>query len=709
MAGIERYEGLVDRAAASSSARILGVVSFRRNLTLYGYQREALDYILAREKDGAMENMRCHIALNEPFGSGKTFIILALIMESPIVPYFRSIPIYFDISHPTYVITPTLDNQIIRPTAIVVARSVFAQYVYNINNYTSLHVFEVCDITDCDKLNAAMINGDINSYDVVIIKHGTTSARGKLTDLCCKINELVFPRVWSRVVYDDSDAIERAICLRAMSSIFVTGAVDHKYMCSYPRNMLTFNDLITNHNTRKMLDRLPPVSHIGTYTCPKKLNDRGDMIWAYYGHSPNYIAQFTRLYGIMWRVVSIQRDDVHHASILIEGLDGNNRALLDMINSDACETAARALHIESSTPYALFAAVLGAQHEDHKTLNARVYCITNVIRRAGEHGVIHYDTTGLAKDQCDIACRSIRDERDHTFAINSICAQDIDEIRAQIAQLDRSFERIAENIAEETCLICYSELKQENVIIMRCCGFISCLSCCMRAGQFVSNNHNEIVGRCPQCRRAVNVRDLIMVKGSDRLLQFIDNVAKGNVIEAPQQDAATSAAASNIKTKVEYITRFARGETIETSDDNTIIVNDSIVCPHYINIAGILTGDSMVPSEAELRKVIICASQDETLSSIAAGIDDSCLEYRILRGSIYEFARELHDFAHGSVNILLLNIDKLWSGIDLQMAIDIMIVSAKWTQHLGQIIGRAQRIGRSCSLRVHILEYVANE
>ena len=60
----------------------------------------------------------------------------------------------------------------------------------------------------------------------------------------------------------------------------------------------------------------------------------------------------------------------------------------------------------------------------------------------------------------------------------------------------------------------------------------------------------------------------------------------------------------------------------------------------------------------------------------------------------------------GEVRILIVNTSALFAGVDLQMTTDIVVYDPDRTANFGQIIGRAQRLGRTCSLTVHNLSYV---
>ena len=73
-------------SAESSTSQVVGAALFRKGLRLYDYQVDSRDKIIAAENAGRFAVAMGRIPLTEPFGSGKTFIILGLILESPLPP-----------------------------------------------------------------------------------------------------------------------------------------------------------------------------------------------------------------------------------------------------------------------------------------------------------------------------------------------------------------------------------------------------------------------------------------------------------------------------------------------------------------------------------------------------------------------------------------------------------------------------------------------
>ena len=664
---------------------------FRRGISLYDYQVETMDRIIQMEANTA--SMRGHIPLTEPFGSGKTFIILGLIMKSP-VPAIGPVMLCGSASRDPYA---TLEikyaNQIIRPSAIIVARSVYAQWLRNLRTYTTLRVFEVKDKPTARKLAVMATNGETNDYDVVLIKYGKTSgiADGKC-ELCKIISGETLPLVWARAIYDDVDLIAESTCMRAISSIFVTGATDFKYY----KKQKPFENPVEHADTRDLLVDLPRVSHV---FC----SGQGS-IWTTLGHKPDRIAREHGVYALVWTKCSILNTEIHRATRLISIIEAVNcEELLSMINGDAMISAARMLNISVVTPRAMFARVLGAQRADYKRAKARIDILEHL--RADDTTDINPETRAEAEG----ASESLGTF--HMDAMLKLQPHELEEmitdIRAYLARLDRSFMRIRENMTDQVCQICYSALGGEHVTIMRCCGFVICESCCARACKFEKGRNGHVVGICAQCRQQLDFeRDVIFVESGaniDALLQDAMRDKDASVEPPISPPPVREPDTTNITTKIGYVVALIRGQVRDIAVGETHKKTLTIKKITMPEISGVMNGTQVVaPTGA--RSILICTQFDEAIETISVALTQNNIQHATLQGTISEFAHILDSYARGAVRVLVINARALYAGVDLQMTTDIVIFGAN--KNLGQLIGRAQRLGRECSLIVHILEYV---
>lgn len=99
-------------------------------------------------------------------------------------------------------------------------------------------------------------------------------------------------------------------------------------------------------------------------------------------------------------------------------------------------------------------------------------------------------------------------------------------------------------------------------------------------------------------------------------------------------------------------------------------------------------------------KILLFNESQETLSNMCEGIQDT-YKYRQLKGTPKTVAKILRDFASGALQILFLNSHTAGAGLNLEMATHVICTQRMADNGLeSQVIGRAQRFGRSTKLTV---------
>lgn len=103
-------------------------------------------------------------------------------------------------------------------------------------------------------------------------------------------------------------------------------------------------------------------------------------------------------------------------------------------------------------------------------------------------------------------------------------------------------------------------------------------------------------------------------------------------------------------------------------------------------------------------KFIIFSAWDETFSPIRNILENNQIKFIEVKGCIESRQKSIENFRSGDINVIFLNSKNNGSGINLQEATDIIIYHDMLPNMLNQIIGRANRIGRTESLNVHHLQ-----
>jgi len=655
-------------------------------IKLHDFQRQTIAFLLGEENDPRAN----HIRLNEPFGCGKTFIILGLIMLRPL-PLLR--PYYMG----GLELRPRV---VIRPTAIVVSRMVMAQWEAHITDRTSLSYYAVRKGSDIDDLAALIASGRVNAYDIILIKAGNVAcADGFVWGTTKAVNKIrVGPERavpwWARVVYDDVDTMYNCRGLRALVSYHVTATLrrfsdEHLGATRYSGTYRTRYAVAETYGSDDLGDN---------YYAPRtsalwgRVMGRRDLRMTPTAlpilHDPEFVARFGRVPKIIVFGHTISNKAISSCIRLIDLAVGDHAAITDMIQGDAMSLAAKSLGISVATPAAIFARILGTQQDAHNRAVRRLAALQE--KQSGADCV----DDGEGGEDDDEGRR-----------------EEIEQCSRIIEQGARSIERMRENLAEELCQICFSPLAECHVMITRCCGLICCASCAIRSK----------IELCPQCRTKMCVeRDWLFVERGLNIKDLVQDVAKvsRDIVPGTSDEGSSSRSAGAEEggappTKIAEIIRILSAAAAEADPSSSPYV---AIAPEIIDpkaIPHLMTSDRLVPlPRGHVRKFMICGDFDESLWDIERAIAASSLVARNCRisrllGGVGDIAEAMARYVNCPlpISILLVNMRLLFAGADLQATTDIIILSDGNSERLGQIIGRAQRFGRTHSLTVRILRY----
>jgi SNF2 family DNA or RNA helicase len=103
-------------------------------------------------------------------------------------------------------------------------------------------------------------------------------------------------------------------------------------------------------------------------------------------------------------------------------------------------------------------------------------------------------------------------------------------------------------------------------------------------------------------------------------------------------------------------------------------------------------------------KFLIYSAYSHTFSMVKSSAEDSKISVGNVYGSIKNRAKTLKDFKSGALNVMFLNSSSDAAGLDLRETTDIIIYHEVSSCNESQIIGRANRIGRTESLILHRLK-----
>jgi SNF2 family DNA or RNA helicase len=248
--------------------------------------------------------------------------------------------------------------------------------------------------------------------------------------------------------------------------------------------------------------------------------------------------------------------------------------------------------------------------------------------------------------------RNLGNEIKHYEYINSLEIQEddktdrLEKIQKKIDEIKTSIGNVEERVkitADSMCPICRDTLTQP-IGNTSCCKNMFCFECI--TSYFTSSGGKS--GECPCCRAKIGLKGVTIVSSNDAMIQ------KSNARK--------------------YITK----------EDMFI----DLLCQTNMPLA---------------KKWLVFSSFDATFQGIINQLDSRGVRYSKLYGTVQHIQRVINDFRDGTIQVLLLNAVHFGMGLNLEMATDILIYHKMSIETERQVIGRAQRPGRSSPLNVHYL------
>lgn len=103
-------------------------------------------------------------------------------------------------------------------------------------------------------------------------------------------------------------------------------------------------------------------------------------------------------------------------------------------------------------------------------------------------------------------------------------------------------------------------------------------------------------------------------------------------------------------------------------------------------------------------KALIYSNHDKSFEDICACLTRLGKTYDYIRGGHRQISNTVEAYKDNRIDVLLINATHYGSGLNLENTTDIMMFHALNTEIEKQVVGRAQRMGRTCDLRVwHLL------
>jgi hypothetical protein len=369
--------------------------------------------------------------------------------------------------------------------------------------------------------------------------------------------------------------------------------------------------------------------------------------------------------------------------------DENSIEIMEMLNSDAIETAAEKAGIVTDSVADIFHHILGGHFEKFVESRDAIEFINNNMKNANR---LPFSSN---PDQDDTYTRvDIINKREILYNysnIKHVLESSYIVFKSTYDDTSIAIKRVKDNIIKGECPICTTELSDEDeeILIIKCCGVIVCGTCC-----FGTIFKNKLNGICCNCRTEIDINKLIYLNKSFDLSNIVDDK-----LEIKTRDVCVKNEDSSHKKPREKIDTI-----IDIIKD--IHVTDRI--PIDISISNMMKGTCEFKEvDQGYNKVLIFANYDESIKNIKNALSANNIQFWILQGNHSEISRVVKLFTESVVGcVLIINSINHCSGLNLQSSTDLIFVHKILDNNIeSQVIGRGQRLGRTSTLRVHYLCY----
>ncbi|SME65074.1 Helicase [Faustovirus ST1] len=636
--------------------------------------------------------------LSDPFGSGKTLVLLALIHLKPIpkpkVEYISRLINKFSKNIITRKFT---GNSILRPNIILVSAAALMQWERAIQTFTNFTMLRVGDAHGLRELMRELKSNNINKYDIILVKNGNTTidfVSGTRVDnsesIVSAIARYTSDMVWARAIYDDYDVIsisKEAYRVNALSTIFVS--TTHS-----PRS-LNYNIEDSTTHIRDVLTRNNPILMINDDNqLPRLFRIRC---------SDEFIKQCNQLPIVKMFKHTHVNGNANYVNLIVgmsQGRDNDLDNLAEALNSDAFLTAASQVGIKSNSVADIFKKVLDDKYDlfirDQKIIDRLTHAL-NMAQDGFEltdddDNVISLKPTKIAKalELFESIDKKLPEELPFDEGLIHAIRNKIREYQDLKAEHGKAIDRVISNAKAGNCQVCALPLAGLNTIVMSCCGVIVCDVCGIKSSNFRkwgTDANEKTTGRCTNCKHNISLTDLIMI---DRAF----DLSKIEVVKGDEKEEISKPIPPPVQLrKIDTLLKIIRGE-----------FNTSNAVVKKIDHLMEGTVDVPVPSNVA-RKVLVFSNYDETSDNIQYELENARVKHYRLMGTYQELDNIIKKFQQDG-EVLIINSKQNCASLNLQFATDIVYMHKIMDAGVeAQVAGRVQRIGKKYNTNIHWVIY----
>ena len=645
--------------------------------------------------------------LSEPNNSGKIVDILGTILinntvqNHPIISGLRMLSEYKHACGYKYsdsIITKKYKN-ILKPTIIIVNEFSINQWIHDIETFTKLSWYMVCDIDSLRLLFDMITEETINKYDIIIVSNKKISSQIKLpfdsgshsntirTQYIYNIIANLKTCCWNRVVIDnfDEDANIKNGIINGLFTWYIsinrTNTINRKQSNIHDTtDQLFLNNSCTRYDimNNKILFDIFNIRNNPKFNYLHPDNAGIPNIYYYGFDMPNLKCNY------------IIRNYINSGLV----------NFTDKLHS-GCEKASRSIRTTSSSVIEILTIIL----KDDIGVYLNIRDILKFIKKVE----LLYDSLSPMESNLTIDNVYTKNDISNGYLPHYKYPNLLDLLnttKIEYEDLNKKYkiklDRIKNNIKYGECLICCQDFDNENNVILTCCGIILCAVCCYRT--MTPNFNFEKNGQCSNCRHEINYEDIIYISNQFDLTKIVDDDIeyKDNTYDPTRTHVSSGFADYNMKwlyvidiieNKIPQFRKSANANYLKLNNKSNTNISNIITEPNKISklILFININDSYIQT---LNNHI-----EKTPDTKYIKID---LETPLSHNHINEFNE-----CKTKCVLLIYNINRMLNlKLNLQKATDI-IFTFKIDDFVTEkrIINRVYRMGRKDHINIHYVIY----
>lgn len=319
------------------------------------------------------------------------------------------------------------------------------------------------------------------------------------------------------------------------------------------------------------------------------------------------------------------------------------------------------------------------------------------VYRAGAIGrLTHLINLTLQRNFSTLPPIQVRNNPKQETAINGLIA----EFSAEIAEYENAFNDLRNDANSNNCSLCKAEYSEtENRIMTICCKKMMCENClCSTQKHRAHSSHFQC--RAPGCsavHRGLNTWLIVISSDANKKLGTMVGIEQECEFEQPEEPTGTPEYKPDEDGKIEYLRKLANGITDHLK-------------PTTEKFGGIIEGSGpIVPNQGPIH-IAVMANGPEACKRVAKQLGKyGHNPVVLLPEHLSESIDIIETFLAGDEKFIIVDTATYRAGVNLVVSDLVFMHAFASAISQAQSVGRAQRLGRKYSLRIHKLRWTKGE